>query len=89
MAAWVKKPLLGREGANLTLHQAGVDLETGGSYGAEGFVFQELAPPSRFNGMHAVLGSWLIGEGSSGIGIRESESPIITNTSRFVPHLIG
>jgi glutathionylspermidine synthase len=89
MAAWIKKPLLGREGANLTLHQAGVDLETGGSYGAEGFVFQELAPPSRFNGMHAVLGSWLISEGSSGIGIRESESPIITNTSRFVPHLIG
>lgn len=90
MTAWVRKPLLGREGANITLHQAGVDLETEGDYGAEGFIFQELAPAACFNGMHAVIGSWVIGHealSAAGIGIRESESPIITNTSRFVPHL--
>ncbi len=90
MTAWIRKPLLGREGANVTLHQPGVDIETDGIYGAEGFIFQELASANRFDRMHTVIGSWLIGhdEGSScGIGIRESESPIITNTSRFVPHL--
>ena len=92
MMAWVRKPLLGREGANITLHQAGVDIETEGDYGAEGFIFQEAAALNRRNGMHAVIGSWLIGHEESsacGIGIRESESPIITNTSRFVPHLCG
>ena len=33
MMSWVKKPLLGREGANITLHRPGVDVETGGEYG--------------------------------------------------------
>lgn len=91
MAEWIRKPLLGREGANITLHKATLDIETQGNYGAEGFVFQALADLKRGNGMHAVIGSWVIGHeenSSCGIGIRESESPIITNTSRFVPHLI-
>lgn len=91
MTHWVRKPLLGREGANITLHQPDADIETEGDYGEEGFVFQELAPLRQFQGRYPIVGSWAIGhhEGSiaSGIGIRESESPIITNTSHFVPHL--
>jgi glutathionylspermidine synthase len=90
MTAWIRKPLLGREGANTTLHQPGLDVKVGGNYGAEGFVFQELAVLRRFDCMHEVIGSWVIGHeenSSCGIGIRESESPIITNTGRFVPHL--
>lgn len=93
MMSWVKKPLLGREGANITLHQPGQDLETGGDYGEEGFVWQALAPLRPLDGVYPVIGSWLIGheEGNAaaGVGIRESESPIISNTSRFVPHLFG
>jgi glutathionylspermidine synthase len=91
MMSWVKKPLLGREGCNITLHQPGNDLETGGDYGEEGFVYQDLAPLRVFDGMYPVLGSWVIGheEGNAagGMGVRESDTPIITNTSRFVPHL--
>jgi glutathionylspermidine synthase len=90
MESWVKKPLLGREGANITLHRSGLDFETAGEYGDEGFIFQACAGLACCDALHTVIGSWLIGheEGSScGIGIRESESPIITNTSRFVPHL--
>jgi glutathionylspermidine synthase len=92
MRSWVKKPLLGREGANITLHEpVGRHLETEGDYGEEGFVWQELAPAKPLDGMHVSIGSWLIGheEGNAaaGIGIRESETPITGNTSRFVPHL--
>jgi glutathionylspermidine synthase len=93
MMSWVKKPLLGREGANITLHQPGSEIHTDGDYGEEGFIYQELAPPAVFDGMHAVLGSWVVGheEGNAaaGMGIRESDTPIIGNTSRFVPHLFG
>jgi len=93
MMSWVKKPLLGREGANITLHQPGNEIHTDGEYGEEGFIYQELAPQAVFDGMHAVLGSWVIGheEGNAaaGMGIRESDAPIISNTSRFVPHLFG
>lgn len=91
MMSWVKKPLLGREGANITVHQPGNQIETGGGYGAEGFVYQQLAPLKTFDGMRPVLGSWVIGheEGNAagGMGVRESDSLIIGNTSLFVPHL--
>ncbi len=93
MVSWVRKPLLGREGANITVHQPGRNIETGGSYGAEGYIYQELAPLAVCEGMYFVIGSWLIGceEGNAaaGVGIRESDTPVTGNTSRFVPHLFG
>jgi glutathionylspermidine synthase len=93
MMSWVKKPLLGREGANVTLHQPGKDIQTEGDYGAEGYIYQEMAPIQPFDGQYPVLGSWVIGheEGNTagGIGIRESAIPVTTNTSQFVPHLFG
>jgi len=91
MMSWVKKPLLGREGANITLHQPGKDVETPGGYGAEGFIYQDCAPLQSFDGKYPVIGSWIIGheEGNAagGMGIREADTPITTNTSQFVPHL--
>jgi glutathionylspermidine synthase len=33
-----------------------------------------------------VIGSWVIGGDPAGIGIREDDSPITKNTSRFLPH---
>jgi glutathionylspermidine synthase len=90
MDSWVRKPLLGREGTNVTLHQPGGTIETEGAYGSEGFIFQDLAQLKRHDGQYAVIGSWVIGHGSNsaaGIGIRESDAPVITNTSQFVPHL--
>jgi glutathionylspermidine synthase len=90
-ADWVKKPLLGREGENVTLHRDGREIATGGKYGEEGFVYQDVAPLKSFDGMFPVVGSWVIGheegESAAGIGVRESDTPITTNTSRFVPHL--
>jgi glutathionylspermidine synthase len=91
MMSWVKKPLLGREGANITLHQPGKDVETPGDYGAEGFIYQDCAPLQSFDGKYPVIGSWIIGheEGNAagGMGIREADTPITTNISQFVPHL--
>lgn len=91
MLSWAKKPLLGREGANITIHEPGQTLETPGDYGAEGFVYQALAPLKSFNGSYPVVGSWVIGhaegDAAAGMGIRESDTPIVNNQSRFVPHL--
>jgi glutathionylspermidine synthase len=90
---WVKKPRLGREGANVTICQGGRKIATAGEYGAEGFVYQDVAPFQSFDGMYPVIGSWVVGheEGDSaaGIGVRESDIPITTNLSRFVPHVCG
>ena len=87
---WIRKPKMSREGANVTVHSSdGPDLTTGGDYGEEGFVYQELASIFHGEGQYAVLGSWVIDGESGGMGIRESDGPVTRNESRFVPHLFS
>jgi glutathionylspermidine synthase len=82
---WVKKPKMSREGANVQIFG---ETSTGGDYGEEGFVYQKNARIPVFDGKYPVIGSWIIGQEASGIGIRESDTPITGNTSRFVPHVM-
>ena len=82
----VKKPLLSREGSNVTIRSRGVVRWQPGDYGKEGFVYQAVAPLPSFEDRYPVIGSWIIGEEPAGIGIREDDSPITKNSSRFVPH---
>lgn len=42
----------------------------------------------NFDGNFPIIGSWVIGQESAGIGIRENDSLITNNNSRFIPHLI-
>ena len=83
---WVQKPLLSREGANVSLHRGDLAVVSGGDYGEEGYVYQACAPEARFGDDYVTLGSWVIGDEPAGIGLREDESPITRDTSRFVPH---
>ena len=83
---YVKKPLLSREGANVTIRSRGVVRWQPGDYGREGFVYQGVAPLPAFEGRYPVIGSWIVGDAPAGIGIREDDSPITKNSSHFVPH---
>jgi hypothetical protein len=60
LQSWVRKPLLGREGANITISDCGEVIETGGCYGGEGFVYQQLASTRPFEGWrpNRQLGDW-------------------------------
>jgi glutathionylspermidine synthase len=84
---YVKKPLLSREGANLTLHRGSSVQETVGPYGEEGFVCQAIGRIPNFDGAFPVIGSWVIDGVAAGIGIRESDTPVTNNLSSFVPHV--
>lgn len=89
MRSYARKPIFGREGADVTLVRDGEVLSQGapGDYGAEGFVYQELCPSSdRFAGRTPIIGSWVVQGEPAGIGIREDASPITGNTSQFLPH---
>lgn len=89
MIDYVKKPLLSREGANVTLYKNKTIVEaTPGDYGQEGYICQELAPILKQETGYAIIGSWIIGQQACGITFRESDSLITTNKSRFVPHII-
>jgi glutathionylspermidine synthase len=84
----VRKPLFGREGANVEVLDApALAARTGGPYGGGPVVYQALHRLPEFAGAYPVLGSWLVASQPAGMGIREDSSPITTNASRFVPHL--
>ena len=87
---YVKKPIYSREGANITIYKLGVEsTSVDGDYGEEGYIYQDLCELPNYNGNYPVIGSWIIGGKSAGIGIRESKTEITDNLSRFVPHLFN
>lgn len=84
---YIKKPLLSREGANVTVMQGGRQIvQTEGEYGEEGFIYQALAEIPDFGGNRPVFGGWVVDHEPAGMGIRESDGLITDNLSRFVPH---
>lgn len=83
------KPIFSREGENVTLVKSGKVLEKAdGSYGAEGFVKQQLVEIPKFGNDYTIIGSWYVAGEPAGICIREDADMITKNLSRFVPHFI-
>jgi glutathionylspermidine synthase len=86
---FVKKPILSREGANIDIVENGKILKrTDGQYGKEDSIFQQFFPLPQFDNNYPVIGSWIVGQEPAGLGIREANSLITDNLSRFIPHLI-
>lgn len=86
---FVRKPLFSREGANIALVRNGVTIESeAGPYGAEGHIVQALQPLPDFGGRYPLVGSWLVHDQAAGISVREDDSLITRNSSRFLPHII-
>jgi glutathionylspermidine synthase len=77
--AYVEKPFFSREGEGITV---------GNSFpaGKEQVVYQEYCELPGFSGNYPVIGSWIVGSDSAGMGIREDTTPITNNLSRFLPH---
>jgi glutathionylspermidine synthase len=85
---WVRKPLFSREGANVTLRTpSGETLSEPGPYTDAPFIRQAFQPLPCFDGNYALIGSWVIADRASGIGVREDNSLITKDSSRFVPHI--
>jgi glutathionylspermidine synthase len=84
----VRKPVGGREGANVTITANGsVVEESPGPYGDGPFIYQDLRPLREFDGRFPVLGCWMVNGYACGMGVREDDNRITRNTSRFVPHV--
>jgi glutathionylspermidine synthase len=83
---YVVKPMLSREGENVSVHMNGNVHAVDGSYGNKGMIWQKLAPIPCIDGNFPVIGSWVIAGESAGIGIREDRNLVTTNASRFIPH---
>ncbi|MFH8607763.1 glutathionylspermidine synthase family protein [Streptomyces sp. NPDC018029] len=81
---YVAKPLLGREGAGVTVHEPG----PAPVLREERCCYQELAPLPDFDGNRVVLGAWVVEDEAAGLGIRESSGLITDEYARFIPHVI-
>ncbi len=81
---YVEKPMHSREGANIKI-TGNVQAQTGGTYGGP-MVYQQYSPLYSSDGKSAVIGSWIVGAQAAGMGVREDDSLITGNVSRFVPH---
>lgn len=88
--SFARKPLHSREGANVLLVRDGAVLARGeGPYGESGYVRQGLAELPAFDGRHALVGAWIVGEEAAGLCVREGAGPITTDSALFVPHYIA
>ncbi len=94
-AGWVRKPLFSREGANVDLiTMEGEKVSAKGPYADGNYVRQQLHALPKYRDEYrnadtfAMLGSWIVGDSAAGICIREDESLITKDTSRFLPHII-
>jgi glutathionylspermidine synthase len=93
--SYVQKPLLGREGSNITIYGAdGRPMQkTEGNYGSDGslpghgiFVYQGFGESQTFGSIRPNLGVWMVNDRACGMGVREDDTMVVANGSRFVPH---
>ncbi len=86
---FVRKPLFSREGANVdVVTAAGEQFGTPGPYGNGPAIVQAYHPLPGFDGNYPLVGSWIVADRASGVGMREDATLITQDTSRFVPHAI-
>ncbi|WP_434658061.1 glutathionylspermidine synthase family protein [Chromobacterium violaceum] len=88
---WAKKPLLSREGANVSRLEDGRQQSLSGShhldlYDESGYVLQRWVDLPVFDGLRACVGAWVVNDLPAGIGIREERSQVTGNGALFIPH---
>jgi glutathionylspermidine synthase len=91
MSRYAAKPMYGWEGAGIRVVVDGdlVADRPGRHAAGQEHVYQEFVDLPRFDGNHAVLGTWIVGGHAAGLGIRESDHLVTDTDARFVPHFIN
>lgn len=85
---WVKKPFFSREGSNISIMtEEGKSVVVDGPYTDSPHIIQKFHALPKFEESYTLIGSWVIGDKAAGIGIREDDSLVTKDSSRFVPHI--
>jgi glutathionylspermidine synthase len=89
MKDYVVKPMYSRDGSNvkIVLDGDGVE-EIGGDYNGK-YVTQAFAKTVITNAGSVIIGSWIIVDKPSDIGIRECNGLITDDLSMFVSHTVS
>lgn len=86
----VVKPVFSREGASVSIIEAGRLTEAAPerTYDSHLRIVQAYQPLPAMGGFRPVIGAWVVGESCVGMGLREDRSRITQDMSRFKPHYI-
>lgn len=85
----MSKPLVSREGCNVHIFEYGGESEfTNGNYAEEPRIVQQYIEWKDFDGCYPMIGVWMVGSDAVCLGIREDDSRITGNNSRFIPHVV-
>lgn len=85
----VIKPVFSREGASVSIYKDGKWLDAEDkSYDENNLIMQEYRSIPNFDNNYPVIGAWIIENECVGMGIREDNTIITQDTSRFTPHVI-
>lgn len=89
--AHVVKPIFSREGAGVSIVEAGEVTEASPNtdYDQHPRIVQAYAPLPEFDGFRPVVGAWIVGDACVGMGMREDRARITQDLSRFKPHFIA
>ncbi|MDP4892678.1 glutathionylspermidine synthase family protein, partial [Cypionkella sp.] len=89
-AGHVRKPILSREGASVSIYKNGKIIEQAQNteYADHPRIVQAYHSLPQFDGFRPVVGAWIVGDTCAGMGIREDRSRITQDLSRFKPHFI-
>lgn len=52
-------------------------------------IYQAFQPLPHFGDSYTLIGSWIVDDEACGMGIREDNTLITKDTSRFIPHYIA
>lgn len=90
-AGHVVKPIFSREGAGVSIVEAGdvTEATEAGDYDRHPRIVQAYHPLPVMDGFRPVIGAWIVGHSCAGIGIREDRARITQDLSRFKPHFIA
>ncbi|MBB42168.1 MAG: hypothetical protein CMM44_00220 [Rhodospirillaceae bacterium] len=85
----VKKPIFGRQGANIAIERNGQIIDSrDGPYTNGPFIKQEFYSLPDFKGHFPVVGCWVVASRAVGLGVREDTNLITGNKANFIPHIV-
>ncbi|GGF60498.1 glutathionylspermidine synthase [Paracoccus acridae] len=87
----VVKPIFSREGAGVSIVEAGdvTEASPNTDYDQHPRIVQAYAPLPDFDGFKPIVGAWIVGDACVGMGLREDRARITQDLSRFKPHFIA
>lgn len=88
MSSYVKKPMYGRIGENITLKDGSREVSTAGDYGRQPMIYQKYYPLGKDSESYYYQPGVFYSDRPSALNVRAQNHPILTDDCEFMSHFI-